>query len=216
MKILFILVISLIITGCSATYTITDFPSQDNFYNKFNNYAKDKTVEIKMTDDSVVKDVIGAKVIGDSLFYFQNNPQNKRKLRLNEINSILYNNEVYYPEHTATISLTNGQYFKGIDIVQQPDSTIEFIFIKKNSVSLNRINEIVYNEHWLGVPMKTLLGGTVGLMTGIVIGSVFISSKSKQNEYTPTYIAVGLTAIGAITGGILGYINGYRYIFVFN
>jgi len=47
-----LIVLSLLLTGCSSIYSIKDFPSKDKFYQKFNSSVGYKDIDITLTNDS--------------------------------------------------------------------------------------------------------------------------------------------------------------------
>ena len=63
---LIVVFISLVILGCSSTYTIKDFSSKEKFYDDFNNFAKDKNVEVQFVNDSSLTIGNGAIIIRDT------------------------------------------------------------------------------------------------------------------------------------------------------
>jgi len=93
-------------------------------------------------------------------------------------------------------------------------STIDNAVVKM--LPLNEIKEISYKNHWTGLPIHLVIGTAAGIMVGGT--SAFVYDKMDKNDKNATDYDIfwGVTAIGLITGGIIGWINGYTYVYEFN
>lgn len=81
---------------------------------------------------------------------------------------------------------------------------------------INEIKEISYKNHWIGLPIPIASGTAAGIIAGGM--SAFIYDKIDKNDKNATDYDIfwGVTAVGLITGGIIGWINGYTYVYEFN
>ena len=59
---------SALLTGCSSSYTIKDFPSKDKFYQSFNKSVGQRDIDITLTNDSQVSKFGGGILKHDTLF----------------------------------------------------------------------------------------------------------------------------------------------------
>jgi hypothetical protein len=67
MKIYIYLILSLLLVGCSTTYTINNFPSQNKFYDSFNNSVQYKEIKVITKSDSIIT-TSSAFIKSDTLF----------------------------------------------------------------------------------------------------------------------------------------------------
>jgi hypothetical protein len=59
---------SLLITGCSSTYTLRHYSSKDNFYKDFNSSVGSKDLNVILLNDSLVQTKDGGILKNDTLF----------------------------------------------------------------------------------------------------------------------------------------------------
>jgi hypothetical protein len=80
------LVLALLLSGCSSTYTIKDYSSKDRFYRDFNRSAKNKDLNITLLNDSLEQTTDGAVIMNDTLYTSTN------IFPINNIKTVKYNN----------------------------------------------------------------------------------------------------------------------------
>jgi hypothetical protein len=217
---LLILLLSLLIIGCSTTYRISDYPFRENFYSDFNNSAKDKELKITLNNDSTVTAYFGGKILNDSLFIIT-----PVKINENEVKEIIYNND----SKSNKLFLNNGDTLTVKKTTMIPGS---ILFMDSNnsfeSIPLNKVKKISYNDNWSGVPYPIIFGTIFGIPFGAIVG-IIINKINPPNNTMPqsgSYVSsieddtinsgiiIGSIA-GLITGGII-CIEGYTYIYQFN
>jgi hypothetical protein len=216
-----IIVLSLTLFGCSPTYRVSEFPSKENFFEHFNNFAKDKIVNIKLKNDSLL---IGKNigVINDTLYsYEQLIDKLYKKFPLSKIKEINYTDPNY---KAATLLLENDVKYDADEIKIKSDS-VEFSFLNTTTVKnvitpINMIKEVVYRRNWSGVPLGFLTGAVTGYITGAA-GAIPVYSD-RPNTY-PVEKEINRTSAGfygllsgAVIGGVIGYFFGYTYTYQFN
>jgi len=198
MKILYLISISifLLFIGCSSTYRVSDFSSMYNFYDDFNNFAKNKTVKVTLTNDSSFNINDSAKIENDSLYSIEeNNITLNKKIDTSEQKEIDYNKFGTY----AVILLKDGNTYQAHDIEVRHDS-IYFSYEKKisiiNNISpLNKIKNISYKNHWLGIPFGFLYGEILGIGIGGWVSYTEarnMSNADLKNESDTIPIAIGI------------------------
>jgi hypothetical protein len=62
-----ILLISSLLIGCSGTYSVSNFQSKAAFYNKFNNFANDKNLNVTLINGSTFAVKNGVQIVNDTL-----------------------------------------------------------------------------------------------------------------------------------------------------
>jgi hypothetical protein len=219
MKIFYLLipVLSLYLIGCSSTYKVSDFPSRDKFYEDFNNSASDKTVKITLSNDSTFTNN-GVEIVNDTLYCTNKKIENlNKKIFLSDIKEIKYSGSNF---RKGLILLKDGESFEAAEINIEND-TVAFSFTIiinsfNSSLSINKVKEVSYINHWLGVPPSLVSGTVIGIGTGTILGLILYKS-GVDNGYSPgRYEVLGCTAIGIVAGGIWGWLNGYTYTYQFN
>jgi hypothetical protein len=211
-----ILPILLVFTGCSSNYTINDFPSKEKFYDSFNNFVKNKDIKVTLTDGSSFNVLRGAVLEYDTLFTIKELEQKKyRSLALSDLKKINYTSNDY---KSAYILRNNGEGLNCENIIIEHDSIsfneIENGQTRKSIVAVNNVREISYKDRWIRTPLGILIGGAVGLASGL-----FYTSKlqdSKDDAGLSTGVGIVGTLIGAAAGGVIGYIIGFDYNYQFN
>ncbi len=92
------IVLVLILTGCSSTYTLKNFSSKEKFYENFNNYMSNKPVKVTFVEDSSFIISENVKISNDSLislFTGQNAINNLPLEKVREIRNIhIHNNRL--------------------------------------------------------------------------------------------------------------------------
>jgi hypothetical protein len=208
---------SLLLIGCSSTYTVADFASKEKFYEDFNNSAGNKSLKIIMNNDSTINAGNGALISNDSLI-FAVPILKEKKISRDDIEEFIYNS--YDINIINTIILKNGKSITSDHIRSLPDSSVSYFdYVNTNeSLSLNNVKWVCFKNHLLGVPIPLVSGTVIGTGFGILIGysvSQEGSSESSQNN-GGYYTFIGLATIGIVTGGIIGWLNGWTYTYQFN
>jgi hypothetical protein len=202
--------------GCSSTYTINDFPSKEKFHQSFNNFAKNKDINVILTNDSSFTLRQGAELINDTLFsVFSLGIRYDKSLSLFDLKNLDYTSNDY---KSANILTENGQRFNAENIIIHNDS-ISFSLIvpeqtTNNIIPLSKIKTISYKNRFLRIPLGILSGGMSGFLAGILYVT---NNKFSKDEYGYSTGAPVIYAIlGAAFGGIASIIIGYDYNYYFN
>ena len=87
---LLISILSLILAGCSSIKTIENFPSKKVFYGNFNNFAKDKKVDLLLKKDSLITNQSEVAIKDDSIYSMEN----KNIAPLQRLKSVSYKNKL--------------------------------------------------------------------------------------------------------------------------
>jgi len=110
---------------------------------------------------------------------------------------------------------------KGDDIKILPDSSIEYTKwenVYGEKISLKKVKEVSYKNHWLGIPPGFLIGAVSGIATAftiiIVIIKAFKPSDTQPNDFNLPIIIT--PTLYSLIGSIWGYMNGYTYTYQFN
>jgi len=229
MKVKFLnLYLSILITifaGCSSTYTLKDFSSEKIFYKDFNNSVKDKSVKVRLVNDSLYSVPNGAVIFNDTLIFIEGTKKEKIKVDNSAIKEIrnYYKTDFSHPLHR--IILKNGKELSGYNIEILPDSSIEYLVqenIYGRHIPINKIREVSYKNHWLGLIPGISSGVVVGFITGILgfypvhnsqpnMGS--IGETQSTDLAGSTVIGTGL---GLLIGSVVGWLIGYSYTYQFN
>ena len=217
----FILAIfSFAITSCSSIYTVKDFPSKEKFYNDFNNSAKYRNINVILLNDSSFSSPYGAIISDDSLLTI-NIIKHKTKLERSSIKEIkdYYKTDFAHPLHK--IILANGNELKENDIQILPDSSIEYTQTENvygERISLKKVKEVNYKNHWLGIPLGFLIGAVSGIATALTI-IIIIVKTLKPSDTQPNdvnYPIIIAPTLYSLIGIIWGYMCGYTYTYQFN
>jgi len=207
----------LVFTGCSSIYTVRDFSSPKELYQNFNNFAKDKKLEIKFKGDSTVTLNNGAFIENDTLYSLEYNLDKKSgKIALSEIKILNYTSSDY---KSATLLLKNGKQ-ADVEDINVANDTMEYSISKKiprqiKVASINSLREASYKNHWLGVPPRFLICTATGLMVGLTMGGA-VNDYTQAGASRGGYYFVSSLSAGALVGIIWGWIDGYNYIYQFN
>ena len=207
----------IILESCSSIYTVKDFPSKEKLYQDFNNSVKDKSINVKFINDSSLTINNGAVIENDTLYSIGYRFDKKyERIALSEIKKINYTGSDY---KSANLLLKNDEQINAGDINIAND-TMEYSVTKKiltqsEVAPLNKLKEVSYKNHWLGIPPRFLIGTATGLVLGFILGSA-IDDGTQGGQSRASYFFVGSLPIGALAGIIWGWIEGYNYIYRFN
>jgi hypothetical protein len=208
-----VLVSSILLIGCSSTYRVSDFSSKDKFYEDFNKFAENKSVKVTLMNDSSFN-VNSAKIRDDSIYSIENeNIVITKEIDTSEIKELSYNKFQTY----AYILFKDGNSYEAHNIEFHNDS-IYFsydrnIIMSNNISSINKIKDISYKNHWLGIPIPSILGLICDTLAGVIIINSITIDKQDPDAI---YIVFVAPVIGTIIGGVWGWIDGYTYTYEFS
>jgi len=221
MKLLFrnlIIILSLLLFGCSSTYTIKDFSSKQKFYDDFNNSVKDRSVEITFTNDSSFSLNNRVDVEGDSLYSL--NPyimKTNAKIALSQIKEIIYtgNNNT-----SASLTLKDGEKLQAENIQPANDSltfvNVSTLYTTTALAPLDKLKTVSYKNHLWGLPEGFLIGIPSGYILGVMIGTSIESGSSSNQSGMSSFYEVFGPYMGAVVGSFAGWLIGRNYIYRFN
>lgn len=117
--------------------------------------------------------------------------------------------------------MTNGKEIKGDDIKILPDSSIEYTKwenVYGEKISLKKVKEVNYKNHWLGIPPGFLIGAVSGIATAFTIIIIIIKTiKPSDTQPNDVNLPIIITpTLYSLIGSIWGYMNGYTYTYQFN
>jgi hypothetical protein len=216
MKILYLIFIfiSILFLGCSSTYRLSDFSSKDKFYEDFNSFAKDKSVKVTFINDSSFNINNRTEIKNDSLYSIEEDNLILTKLiNSSEIKEMSYNKF----RTSAFILMKNDEKYDAHYIEFHNDSvyfSYDKRIIKINKIAaIDKIKNISYKNHWLGIPVPFF----VGFVGGTLLGALIVSNISIDKTNTDlVYIFFVTPVIGSIIGGIWGWIDGITYTYEFS
>jgi hypothetical protein len=207
-------VLLLFLIGCSSTYKVSNFSSKDKFYEDFNKSAGDKTVKITLSNDSSFFN-INAEIVNDTLYCMNKKIENlNKKIFLSDIKEIKYSGSNF---RKGLILLKDGKTFDA-DEIKIDNDTVSFSYINaiitlNHSISINRVKEVSYKNHWMGIPGGLIPGFICGLGVGFLIGDTI----PTDNSHPAKYLAIVYGPIlGVIIGSVWGWLNGRTYTYQFN
>ena len=215
---LIVVFISLVILGCSSTYTIKDFSSKEKFYDDFNNSVKDRDVEITFTNDSSFASNNGVAVEGDSLYSL-----NLYVVKANAKISLSQLKEINYAGNNNTdalLTLKDGEKLQ-TENIQPGNDTLTFIKVSALYAAaalapLDKLKTVSYKNRLWGMPEGFLIGIPTGYILGIMIGtSIESGSSSNQSGMSSLYEVFG-PYMGAVIGAFTGWLIGRTYTYQFN
>jgi hypothetical protein len=216
MKILLLItaVVTLLLTGCSSTYKVSEFLSKDKFYENFNKSASDGTAEITLGNDSVLVAERGAQILNDSLTFTERILKEENKLSMGEVKRIEY---IDYANHSGNIILNNDNKLSGEKIKVLSDSTVQFFSYRKidKQIPIKNIKEVSYKNHL----HSTTLGFIGGVILGVTVDLLVVGLIKNHNQgeaETVNHDILDIFIGTTIAGGIVGYLTGYTYIYQFN
>ncbi len=208
---------ALFFVGCSSTYTIKDFPSKEKFYEDFNDFVKNKKVEVTLKNDSTFTTNEGTRINNDCLV-FTNQFQSTGILRIpkQQIKSV---NDYYdtNANHIVKIFNKDGKEFDVKNVNYLPDSSIKFetemTVTSTSRIALINVKNICYKKNWIGI--------IPGIMSGFLLSYVIAGLGESASPGDVGVFASGAAMvigvpIGTFLGGVIGWLIGYDYIYQFN
>ena len=218
--------VQLLFTGCSSTYTVTDFGTKDKFYKEFNDAFKEREAKVTLVNDSSFSIENGVLIEHDTLFSFVNfEGKGSRCIALEDVADI--KNSGTDINHLS-ILLKNGEELKAENIRRSIDSiffeeTTEFI--KSPIAPINSLTKVSYKNRWIGtltgIPAGFVACGALGYSLGKTTtdntdpGIMTDQHPKSENEQRLENF-VSSAFVGLIVGGIGGYFLGYPITYEFN
>jgi hypothetical protein len=198
--------------GCMSIYRSDNYSSKENYYTDFNKAVKYcNTVTILNNEKGIFfADITYIK--NDSLHLYKTLKRiEKKTLPKSAIKNIpVDQSDKFSPVYVV---LASGEDLKVENIQTQTDSvsyTYKYNCIDSGIVfPLDKIKEVRYNNNLAGVPSHLLLGSAVGLVFGSIIDIIAVRPDNGL-------AFIGGLVLGSVTGGILGWIDGYTNIYLFN
>lgn len=216
-----VIVFSFIGEGCFSTnYFVSDFKNKQNFYKNFNDFTKNKKIELTYNDETTLTTKEGPQIFDDSLLFESTKIKTvERKVPLSDIRNIDYSSFNY---KDAFIILQNGKRLKAANIKTLLDS-LSFTEIESlsltNKVPVDIIKHASYKNRWLGIPSGIGLGiaaATVLILTRVIPAYEEHGMPISKREYNyGNALFVGIP-VGVILGAITGWIIGYDFNYHFN
>ncbi len=209
---------SLIVLGCSSTYTSSDFSSKQKFYDDFNNFAASKSLDVELTNDSSIS-VSNGFILDDTLYTpgFRINRKSGR-IAVADIKKINYSGSDY---KSANLLLKNGsQIF--VEEINIANDTLNYtnskrIITKDAVIPLAKLKKASYKNRWFSTPFGFLGGAIIGGFIGSripIYQNTPDGKPGREREYlVPTLIGSGT---GAIIGSVVAWLIGYNYTYQFN
>ena len=213
----FVLAALIVLAGCSTTHYLKYSKSDNQFYEDYNNSAGHKAIEVAFTNDSVMYYDNHSVIRDDTLYYFETESEEKNyNLPGSAIGSIHYTTNDL---KNADLVLDNGEKLKAESISIYADS-ISFTGIrewisKKTLAPVDELKIVSYKNHWKGV-IPGVLGG---ILLGGALGATGWIYHPMDGGNTETFAQAEATALGAISGlligGVVGYLLGFNVNYQF-
>ena len=227
MKILYLFVtlspLLLMAIGCSSTYKVIDYPSEEKFHEDINSSIENRNFDV-VTDDSSFTCFEGSKITDDSLYAVTKILKEKETISSRDIKEIKYFSKAHEAPST-TIWLKNGEELRAEDVMNLSGSTLQFTNIKINSgyIPIDKVKEISYKAKWKGTLIGVPRGFVFGIIAGGILGATGTITHVNEggnhltfDQWTSMIEGAALGAvIGIVVGPIIGYIIGWNNIFQF-
>jgi len=215
------IVFSFLLIGCSANYSLKNFPSGEKFYEDFNHFAKNKNLKVMLNNDSTFKINNGAVIENDILYSSIRGEDStyNSTVALNAIKEINYTGVDY---KSANILVKNGEWLK-TKIIQLIKDSVEFTvisetYLKTKIASVDKIKEVNFRNRWTGTVSGFFFGIYTGIVTGLSIalfyGYAILLGKATPDNY-PTAIFIS-PAAGIVIGTLAGWLIGNNWTYHFN
>ena len=211
-------ILSFLLIGCSSAYKVSDFSSKDEFNADFNKSVYEKPVKIYLINDSSISACNGAEVLNDSLLFSMQTQKEKVILLKNKIKNIRFYFNKTNSSYSANIILNSGEILNEDNIELLPDSSISYEVDKFDSLPLNKVKNISYQNKSLGASLGFVYGIPVGYLTGNLLKVLFsnpVGRGGAGSNIQYNLLLTGLVSVPVI-GLIIGMINGYTYNYQFS
>jgi hypothetical protein len=211
-------ILSFLLIGCSSTYKVSDFSSKDEFNADFNKSVYEKPVKIYLINDSSISASNGAEVLNDSLLFSLQTQKGKVILLKNSIKNIRFYFNKTNSSYSANIILNSGEILNEDNIELLPDSSISYGVDKYESLPLNKVKNISYQNKSLGALLGFIYGIPAGYLTGNLLYRLFSNPIGRGGAGSNAQYNLFLTGLVSVSviGLIIGLVNGYTYIYQFN
>ncbi len=214
---LIVVFFSLVISGCSTTYTIKDFSSKEKFYEDFNNFASSKSLDAELINGTTIT-VINGYILGDTLYTTGFRIDRKSgEIALSDIKKIDYTGSDY---KSANLLLKNGSQIS-VEEVNFRNDTLSYTNSIRQEVAmpLSHIQKVSYKNRWFSTPAGFLSGSIIGAYIGSKFPSysyhTSMSTGKQESEQNINSALYGLGS-GVIIGTVIGWLIGYTYTYQFN
>jgi len=206
----------ILLSGCSSTYKVTDFPTKEKFYEEFNDTFKDREAKVTLVNDSSFIAQYGVVIKNDMLLSFVNMEEKiNRQFALSEVVDI---NFIGSTITSASVILKNGDKLKGEEVRVTKDSIIfvenKSLVVMNTLVPTDKIKTISYIDRWRRMPLGVLAGAPLGLLSGIALGHI-LGTKDEKGNPDISAITFQMTFFGVLTGCIASYFIGFDQIYKF-
>jgi hypothetical protein len=211
--------------GCTRTYDLSRYSSDDKFYSQLNDYLDNNEVQVFTEHDSTFVSESRSEIIRDSLnIYRLNISRNDMVIPLKLLGSVQYTE--YYPgDHVSGIlKMKDSTSYEAEGIEITPDS-MHFVNVihyeTKSSININDINKITFKKRWAAVPLGIITGFASGFFIGMLSplpiyeGGHGISSGPSDEPKSLGENIIVCSLSGLLIGGILAYLAGFEYEFNF-
>ena len=212
--------IFILFTGCSSTYTVTDFGTKEKFYEEFNDTFTEREAKVILTNDSSFTADKGV-IVKNSVVVCYSTLVDKRqeKFILSDLSAI---NFAGNSNQSAKIILKTGEEFNAENILTTRDS-INFTevrgILKIDTFPMDKVKTVSYNDAWKAITAGARNGLVCLPLAGYFIGKPITqnsggnSGDRESQEFTGFFLGIPL---GLLTGAIVGYIVGYDVHYQFN
>lgn len=212
--------IIILFTGCSSTYTVTDFGTKEKFYEEFNNNFKEREAKVILVNDSSLTADKGV-VVKNNVVVCYSTIEDKRpqKFILSDLSAI---NFAGNSNQSAKIILKSGEEFNAENVLTTRDS-INFTevrgILKIDTFPVDKVKTASYTSRWKGVFPGMKIGFASLSILGYLIGKNITEQAGGHPENRESQELGGFVLgimTGLITGSIVGYIVGYDVHYQFN
>lgn len=218
---LFGIVLIILFTGCSSTYHVQDFRSQQDFYNEINGiFNKTETVVI-LYNDSLLLAQDGVAIKDQLLVCYTDIVERREQKRpLADLSSLDFNNQ---RQEFANIKMRTGESFKAENIRVGFDS-IQFTEInnikKISTFSIDSVKSIKYNSRWNAMSTSGKIGIFTLSLLGYYIGKHITqqrggNSTPAERDSQELEGFIGGFIYGAIIAPFVGLFWDYPVIYEF-
>ena len=205
----------LFISACVDTYTIKDFNSPQEFYNKVNKKVEDRTVKV-VTNSNEVYEADSLNARPDSIIFMTTQivPSEKFKSSYNisEIKEMRQSTDYYNDEMVHNIQLNNGDIVTAKYILLKGDSlylndVISGMSTTKRSISLatKDVNLISFNNRLTGMAEGAGFYALLGILVGIRNADI---TSGDQDAIPPEFAAIAGAIVFGLGGAVIGTVTG--------
>lgn len=209
-----ILLSFLLLQGCTEVYSIKDYNSAGEYYSAINKDLDTKTLTLKLMD-SEKSQIRNFEIKGDSAYWVTGAGYTSKMISRTMIDKI---SPAASDNNKSLIQLKNGKAIEAYSVKYLSDSVLfQVKYIKKQTISLNKIYSISYYNHLIGTLEGLGIGAGAGFIYGMgdeLIGKM--NNPSEQTSYTGITLGNVGGVFGSFLGAIAGAINGRNTVYVIN